>query len=205
MLVEIKVPVLPESVTEGTLGAWHKKVGDVVKRDENIVDLETDKVVLEIVATADGVLSEIDIEEGATVTNNQLLGKIDTEASAAAEETAGSPSESNAQQPVKAGPAARKLLKEHGLSGDQVLGSGVKGAITKKDVEQHLKVAASVVPTAESSATVAPAAPASQPAAVSSTATDAEGRHDRRVPMSRLRSRIAERLKEAQNTAALLG
>ncbi|MBL7000512.1 MAG: dihydrolipoamide succinyltransferase, partial [Gammaproteobacteria bacterium] len=78
MLLEIKVPVLPESVTEGTLGAWHKKVGDAVKESEHIVDLETDKVVLEIVATSAGVLTSIDIEEGATVTNNQILGKIDT-------------------------------------------------------------------------------------------------------------------------------
>ena len=196
MLVEIKVPVLPESVTEGTLGAWHKQVGDVVKRDETIVDLETDKVVLEIVATADGVLSSIDIEEGATVTNNQVLGKIDTEASTAAASEPAAP----ASKEAKAGPAARKLLKEHDLSADEVQGTGVKGAITKKDVEQHLKVNATVAP----AQTAAPE-PAPTPAAASAAATlSEEGRNDRRVPMSRLRSRIAERLKEAQNTAALL-
>jgi len=196
MLVEIKVPVLPESVTEGTLGAWHKKVGDVVKRDENIVDLETDKVVLEIVATADGVLSSIDIEEGATVTNNQLLGKIDTEAAGA---SAGEPA-STASKEVKAGPAARKLLKEHDLSAGEVPGTGVKGAITKKDVEQHLKVSATVAPVQSA----APAAVPAQAASSEPAAPSEDGRNDRRVPMSRMRSRIAERLKEAQNTAALL-
>jgi len=191
MLVEIKVPVLPESVTEGTLGAWHKKVGDVVKRDENIVDLETDKVVLEIVATADGVLTSIDIEEGASVTNNQVLGKIDTEAvSASASETPVAESKD-----AKTGPAARKALKEHNLSADEVQGSGVKGSITRKDVEQHLKVTATVSPAQQAASTAA----TSDPVALSE-----DGRHDRRVPMSRLRTRIAERLKEAQNTAALL-
>ncbi len=196
MLVEIKVPVLPESVTEGTLGAWHKKVGDVVKQDENIVDLETDKVVLEIVATADGVLSSIDIEEGATVTNNQVLGKIDTEASVTSAETA----DSSASKPVKAGPAARKLLKENDLSPQQVQGSGAKGAITKKDVEQHLKIAATVQPAQPEVAAPAAVTPSSSAAPEFSE----DGRNDRRVPMSRLRMRIAQRLKEAQNTAALL-
>jgi 2-oxoglutarate dehydrogenase E2 component (dihydrolipoamide succinyltransferase) len=195
MLVEIKVPVLPESVTEGTLGAWHKKVGDVVKRDENIVDLETDKVVLEIVATTDGVLTSIDIEEGATVTNNQVLGKIDTEAATASTSEAAVPESTEA----KAGPAARKLLKEHNLSADAVQGTGVKGAITKKDIEQHLKATATVAPTQQA----VPAAPVAT-SSVPDTAMSEDGRNDRRVPMSRLRTRIAERLKEAQNTAALL-
>ena len=201
MIVEIKVPVLPESVTEGTLGAWHKKVGDVVKQDENIVDLETDKVVLEIVATASGVLTSIDIEEGATVTNNQVLGKIDTEA--VAESTADQPEPAPAKD-AKAGPAARKLLKQHGLSADQVEGSGVKGAVTKKDVEQHLKVTAALTPSQTSATPAVAPAPVAGAAVVGDANISEDGRHDRRVPMSRLRSRIAERLKEAQNTAALL-
>ncbi len=218
MLVEIKVPVLPESVTEGTLGAWHKKVGDAVKRDENIVDLETDKVVLEIVATHDGVLNSIDVEEGATVTNNQVLGKIDTEAaSQPAEKSADKPAEKTAEQSAektvavpetdsepaaaKAGPAARKLLKEHGLSIEQVQGSGAKGAVTKKDVEQHIKVMATLTPSQSTSSGSTAETTAMPP--VSDPMLD-EARHDRRVPMSRLRRRIAERLKEAQNTAALL-
>ncbi|MDJ0832503.1 MAG: 2-oxoglutarate dehydrogenase complex dihydrolipoyllysine-residue succinyltransferase [Gammaproteobacteria bacterium] len=194
MMVEIKVPVLPESVTEGTLGAWHKKVGDVVKQDENIVDLETDKVVLEIVATASGVLSSIEMEEGATVTNNQILGKIDTEAAASAEPAAEEPAQA---QEAKAGPAARKLMKQHELSADQIEGTGQKGSVTKQDVERHLKAV-------EAPATK-PAEPVPQPVTpVPAVVETMDGRNDRRVPMSRLRSRIAERLKEAQNTAAML-
>lgn len=198
MMVEIKVPVLPESVTEGTLGAWHKKVGDVVKQDENIVDLETDKVVLEIVATASGVLTSIEMEEGATVTNNQILGKIDTEAAASAEPAAEEPAPA---QDAKAGPAARKLMKQHDLSADQIEGTGQKGSVTKQDVERHLKSVEAPAPqSSEPAATQQAAAPAPAPTLVESL----EGRNDRRVPMSRLRSRIAERLKEAQNTAAML-
>ncbi|MCP4076390.1 MAG: 2-oxoglutarate dehydrogenase complex dihydrolipoyllysine-residue succinyltransferase [Gammaproteobacteria bacterium] len=190
MLVEIKVPVLPESVTEGTLGAWHKQVGDTVKQDDIIVELETDKVVLEIVATATGVLSSIDMEEGTNVTNNQILGKIDTEAAAVTEKQADAGSSAKSS---KAGPAARKLLKQNELSENQVTGTGAKGAITKQDVEKHLKATATVAPAATT--------PEQTPKI---EAVSSEGRNDRRVPMSRLRSRIAERLKEAQNTAALL-
>jgi 2-oxoglutarate dehydrogenase E2 component (dihydrolipoamide succinyltransferase) len=190
MLVEIKVPVLPESVTEGTLGAWHKQVGDTVKESEHIVDLETDKVVLEIVATSAGVITSIDMEEGATVTNNQILGKIDTEA------VSEQPVQEAADTPAtetRAGPAARKLLKQNELPGDAVDGTGPKGAVTRQDVERHLK------------STAAKADSSSPAASVSAPATDStEHRNDRRVPMSRMRSRIAERLKEAQNSAAML-
>ena len=189
MLVEIKAPVLPESVTEGTLGAWHKQVGDTVKQDDIIVDLETDKVVLEIVATASGVLTSIEMEEGATVTNNQILGRIDNEAV---------PKQVMEQQPPvaesKAGPSARKLLKQNELSADQIEGSGQKGAITRQDIEKHLQAAATVV---------APA-PVPQKVVEQSAQPATEARNDRRVPMSRLRLRIAERLKQAQNSAALL-
>lgn len=199
MLVEIKVPVLPESVSEGTLGAWHKKIGDAVTQDENIVDLETDKVVLEIVATATGVLTSVEMEEGATVTNNQILGRIDTEAAgtsqsepeSAADEAEEEPTQDSAS--AKAGPAARKLLKQNNLSIDDVTGTGQKGAITKKDVEDHLKSSAAQQP-----------APAQARNDEPSADVMAGDRNDRRVPMSRLRTRIAERLKEAQNTAALL-
>lgn len=194
MLVEIKVPVLPESVSEGTLGAWHKKQGNVVKRDENIVDLETDKVVLEIVATASGVLSFIDMEEGAIVTSNQILGRIDTEAVASQKVVHESSSEATES---RAGPAARQLLKQNNLSVDDVEGSGQKGAVTKQDVERHLKATAVAIPASEQSPlqSAVPAIPVSEMNG---------DRNDRRVPMSRLRTRIAERLKEAQNTAALL-
>ena len=198
MLVEIKVPVLPESVTEGTLGAWHKKVGDTVTQDELIVELETDKVVLEIVATASGVLTSVDMEEGATVTNNQLLGTIDTEAAGAGAEAAPAAeaeAEEEEESSGKAGPAARKLLKQNNLSVDDVKGTGQKGTVTKQDVEKHL---------AANAAAPAPA-PVVEKAPPAATEVSLDGdRNDRRVPMSRLRSRIAERLKEAQNTAAML-
>jgi len=192
MLLEIKVPVLPESVTEGTLGAWHKKVGDVVKESEHIVDLETDKVVLEIVATSAGVLTSIDIEEGAIVTNNQILGTIDTEAAVAAEPE--QKAVESADTESRAGPSARKLLKQNELSKEQVDGTGPKGAVTKQDVERHLKASTAASPSAPASA-----APSAAPEAAA-----AGQRNDRRVPMSRMRSRIAERLKEAQNSAAML-
>ena len=198
MLVDIKVPVLPESVTEGTLGAWHKKVGDTVTRDENIVDLETDKVVLEIVATASGILSSIEFEEGATVTNDQVLGRIDDSA------TASSPveekSDDKSADDAKIGPAARKLIKQHDLDSADIQGSGQKGAITKQDVEKHIKSQAK-----QDSAPEPVKAKTTESTTVATQTVDlGEGRNDRRVPMSRLRARIAERLKEAQNTAALL-
>jgi 2-oxoglutarate dehydrogenase E2 component (dihydrolipoamide succinyltransferase) len=197
MLVDIKVPVLPESVTDGTLGAWHKKVGDTVSKDEHIVDLETDKVVLEIVATASGILTSIEHEEGATVTNNQVLGKIDDSATGVADPVSES---SPPAQDAKAGPAARKLLKQHGLDAKDVEGTGQKGAVTKQDVEKHLAAKQSSVPEMTATAAVEPQTPAPE-----SNVEQFEGtRNDRRVPMSRLRARIADRLKEAQNTAALL-
>lgn len=204
MQVEIKVPQLPESVSEGTLGDWHKQIGDSVAVDENIVDLETDKVVLEIVANKAGVIESIEFETGDTVKGGDLLGTINTEvaaAPAAAAPVAGAPAagapaaeESNAAS--KAGPAVRKMLQENNLSVEDVQGTGKKGAILKTDVEQHLQ--SQSAPTAAAPST--PAAPPTPAAA----AIPAGGRNDRRVPMSRLRAKIAERLKEAQNTAAML-
>jgi 2-oxoglutarate dehydrogenase E2 component (dihydrolipoamide succinyltransferase) len=191
MLVEIKVPVLPESVTEGTLGAWHKQVGDSVKQDDIIVDLETDKVVLEIVATASGVITSIDKEEGDTVTNNQILAIIDTEA--ATEAAAEAKPEASAEP--KAGPAARKAMKQNDVNPAEVTGTGQKGAITKQDVEKHVQATAAAQPAAASAPAPAPAAAPAQ---------SGDNRNDRRVPMSRMRARIAERLKDAQNTAAML-
>ena len=205
MQVEIKVPQLPESVSEGTLGDWHKQVGDSVAVDENIVDLETDKVVLEIVASKAGVIESIEFETGATVKSGDLLGTINTEAAAApaaVAPVAGAPAEEESNAASKAGPAVRKMLQENNLSVDDVQGTGKKGAILKADVEQHLQRQSA--PTA---AAPAPApAPASAPAAPTpaAAAIPAGGRNDRRVPMSRLRAKIAERLKQAQNTAAML-
>lgn len=195
MQVEIKVPVLPESVTEGTLGDWHKQVGDSVAVEENIVDLETDKVVLEIVASSAGVIESIAFESGATVKTDDVLGVINTEAAASAPaiavaEPAVEPAVATGDG--RASPAVRKLLQEHNLSAQDIQPSGKKGAITKADVERHLQQQAPAAPVA-----AAAASPPPQP--IPST-----GRNDRRVPMSRLRTKIAERLKQAKNTAALL-
>ena len=199
MQVEIKVPVLPESVAEGTLGDWHKQVGDSVAVDENIVDLETDKVVLEIVASKAGVIESIAYASGDTVKDGDVLGVINTEG-IATEVTEAAVEDSPATN--RASPAVRKLLSENNLSVDDIKGSGKKGAILKKDVEQHLqqqqsadKVESVTEPTAVAATTAATPPPAPVPTS---------GRNDRRVPMSRMRARIAERLKQAQNTAALL-
>lgn len=208
MQVEIKVPVLPESVTEGTLGEWHKKIGDNVAVDENVVDLETDKVVLEIVSTSAGVIESISFETGDTVKNGDILAVINTDAAApaekkekTAEEPAARPEKAEkhsaaaadqAELDNKASPAVRKLIKEKNLSIDEIKASGKKGQVLKEDVEKHL--------------TNQPAArAAAAPAATAAPVNLAQGeRNDRRVPMSRLRLKIAERLKQAQNTAALL-
>jgi len=214
MQVEIKVPQLPESVTEGTLGDWHKQVGDSVAVDENIVDLETDKVVLEIVASKAGVIESIAYASGDTVKSGDVLGVINTEAAAApaagdapaagkqAEVEAEAAEEPVAEAPAaadeaaagKASPAVRKLLKENSLSVDDVPGSGKKGAILKSDVEQYLAQQ-------QASPAAAPQAPAAAPPAPPMPTGE---RNDRRVPMSRLRKKVAERLKQAQNTAAML-
>ena len=196
MLVELKVPVLPESVTEGTLGEWHKKVGDSVEVDENVVDLETDKVVLEIVATKAGVIESMAFETGDTVKNEDVLGVINTDVPAAAE---AKPSVTkDAPGSPKASPAVRKLINENDLSIADIKATGKKGQVLKEDVQQHIE--------GKAAAPAKQAEPASAPPVVLPVAeTSATGtRNDRRVPMSRLRARIAERLKQAQNTAALL-
>ncbi len=194
MLVELKVPVLPESVTEGTLGEWHKKIGDTVVADEIVVDLETDKVVLEIVATGAGVLESIAYETGDTVKNDDVLGVINTETIVAPEAKAGE-SES-ATTSNKASPSVRKLINESDLEIDDIKASGKKGQVLKADVEKHLQASA------KAPGASPPAAPV--PTVTASLEVVVAGRNDRRVPMSRLRAKIAERLKQAQNTAAML-
>ena len=202
MQVEIKVPVLPESVTEGTLGDWHKQVGDSVAVDENIVDLETDKVVLEIVAQKAGVIESIAFASGDTVKDGEVLGVINTEVAAPAAADAKPVEDSAAAN--RASPAVRKLLNENDLSGDEIQGTGKKGAILKKDVELHLQQQAAPAKVEASRAEAAPAAAPASAAVPAAAAIPVAGRNDRRVPMSRLRAKIAERLKQAQNTAALL-
>src|SRR5690606_1467343 len=150
MSTEIKAPQFPESVADGTVATWHKKVGESVKRDELLVDIETDKVVLEVVAPADGVLKEIRKDEGDTVESQELLGIFEEGASAGAAADGGSKpaaekAEAKAQESADedataaAGPAARKLMAEHGLDASRVEGSGKGGRITREDVEQALK------------------------------------------------------------------
>ena len=146
MSIEIKVPPLPESVSDATLVAWHKKAGDTVSRDENLVDLETDKVVLEVPAPASGTLKEIIIEDGATVTAGDVLAVLE-EGEAAAEKTTQAPAAKKTSAPVeekvakapKTSPAVRRLLDEHDLDETMVIGTGKGGRITKADVLSFLK------------------------------------------------------------------
>ncbi len=194
MSIEVKVPALPESVADATIAAWHKQPGDKVSRDENLLDLETDKVVLEVPAPADGVLESCLFQVGDTVTAGQVLAQLKegavADAAPASKETETAP---NAEVPSVApstGPAVRRLMDEHGLNPADISGSGKDGRITKHDVEAFIastrqKKAAAPAPT-----TVAPVA--------------AGAREERRVPMSRLRVRIAERLLQAQHESAML-
>ena len=198
MIVEVNVPVFAESITEGTLLKWYKKVGDSVARDETLVDIETDKVVLEVPAPQAGVLVEIVVQDGETVTTQQLLAKIDTAAvsaqAAPAEIQAASAAPQTAapafnSQAGVAMPAAAKLAAEKGVDVSQIQGSGRDGRVLKEDVLN--------APAAPKAA--APAAPAFQAAAL-----PAGERFEQRVPMSRLRARVAERLLESQAQNAIL-
>ena len=191
MIVEVNVPVFAESITEGTLLAWHKKIGEAVARDEILVDIETDKVVLEVPAPQAGVLVEVIVNEGDTVISQQVLAKIDTEAAAVsaapaqaapAAEAAAPAAASNAQAGV-AMPAAAKLAAEKGVDVGSIQGSGRDGRVLKEDVQN-----ASAAPKA-----AAPAAP-----------IPVGARPEERVPMSRLRARVAERLLASQQENAIL-
>ena len=192
MIIEVKVPVFAESITEGTLLSWHKKVGDTVTRDETLVDVETDKVVLEVPAPQSGVLVEIVVQDGETVTSEQFLAKIDTEAAATATAPAAQPApaaapaaEAAPSANTQAGvalPAAAKLAAETGVDVASIQGSGRDGRVLKEDVKNTAaKVQAA-------SAAPAPTGP----------------RPEQRVPMSRLRTRVAERLLASQQENAIL-
>ncbi|MBL8436940.1 MAG: 2-oxoglutarate dehydrogenase complex dihydrolipoyllysine-residue succinyltransferase [Zoogloeaceae bacterium] len=195
MLIEVKVPQLSESVSEATLVSWHKKEGDSVSRDENLIDIETDKVVLETPAPADGVLVKIIKGNGDTVTSGDLLAQIDTEGKAAAAGPAAAPAPAPAAAapaapaPAAAAPAgtaspsARKILDEKGIAAADVAGSGRGGRVTKEDAVAAAKPAA--------------AAAAPMPAVTGD-------RPEQRVPMSRLRARVAERLLQSQQQNAIL-
>ncbi|KLV62888.1 MULTISPECIES: 2-oxoglutarate dehydrogenase complex dihydrolipoyllysine-residue succinyltransferase [Citrobacter] len=201
--VDILVPDLPESVADATVATWHKKPGDAVRRDEVLVEIETDKVVLEVPASADGILDAVLEDEGTTVTSRQILGRLregnssGKETSAKSEEKDSTPAQrqqaSLAEQNNDAlSPAIRRLLGEHNLEASAINGTGVGGRITREDVEKHLAKA----PAAKAEAKAPAAAPAAQPAL--------GARGEKRVPMTRLRKRVAERLLEAKNSTAML-
>ena len=206
MLIEIKVPQLAEGTPEGTLAAWHAKVGDAVKRDQNLCDIETDKVVLETPAQSDGVLVEIKVQSGATVTSSVVLGVIDTEAKAGAAAPASSAA-SAATAPVApatsgeapgALPAAKKMMADQGIDAANVQGTGRGDRITKGDVIAAVEAKAAPAPAA--------APVAAKPALVSAPPVNVPlgNRPEQRVAMTRLRMRVAERLVQSQSTAAIL-
>ncbi|WP_339805821.1 2-oxo acid dehydrogenase subunit E2, partial [uncultured Marinobacter sp.] len=203
MSIEIKAPVFPESVAEGTVATWHKKPGEACERDELIVDIETDKVVLEVVAPASGVIEEILSDEGDTVASGQVIGKFKEGAAgespaAAPEKQDEKPAAASAEPaPAASGdsrvsPAARKLAEENDISADSVKGTGKGGLVTREDMQAHIDGGKS-----------APAA-ASKPAAMPEVTVAAGERTEKRVPMTRLRSSIAKRLVSAQQNAAML-
>ncbi len=210
MATDIKAPQFPESVADGTVATWHKQEGEAVKRDELLVDIETDKVVLEVVAPADGVVSKILAAEGDTVESQQVLGHFEEGASGGAspsgDKADSAPAEEEKEEPAneaasdddsasdQAGPAARKLMTEHGVAAAQVTGTGKGGRITKADVEKTIS-------DKEEKRANQPAP--QQPATLDVPATPGE-REERRVPMTRLRKRIAERLVSAQQNSAML-
>jgi len=210
MLIEVKVPVLPESITEATLVNWHKKAGESVRRDENLIDVETDKVVLELPAPDSGVIAEIRKPDGATGMAQEVIAVIDTAAKATAAKSAvvagaaaapPSPTATAvaAQDNVSALPSARKLMADQGVAAAQVTGTGRGGRITKGDVLEAVE--------AKATTPKAPKLSAPEPVAKAPAVplpTKPGGRPEQRVPMSRLRQRVAERLVQSQSVAAIL-
>ena len=212
MALEVKVPVLPESVSDATIATWHKKAGDTVKRDENLVDLETDKVVLEVPAQADGVLKEIRKETGATVTSQEILAIIEEGAAAAAPAPAAR-SETKQAAPALAAappspqpsalspaasqlsPAGQRVATENRIDPAQVAGTGRGGQVTKEDLVNFMRTGQAAPPSPQPSAlSSAPSAPRPTPGS----------RPEERVPMTRMRAKIAERLMQSKNSIAML-
>jgi 2-oxoglutarate dehydrogenase E2 component (dihydrolipoamide succinyltransferase) len=204
MLVEVKVPQLSESVAEATLVSWHKKAGEYVKRDENLVDIETDKVVLETPAPESGVLASIVKGDGGTVTSNEVIARIDTEAKPAAQPPAAAPKAEPKGGAAAALPAAQKLAVEKKVDTATISGTGRGGRVTKGDVLEVLKGGAASAAKAPAAAPP-PATPMPQRAPAPAVDLGSLGeRPEQRVAMSRLRARIAERLVQSQATAAIL-
>ncbi len=203
MLIEVKVPQLSESVAEATLVAWHKREGQAVKRDENLIDIETDKVVMELPAPADGVITKILKGDKGLVISGEVIAMIDTEGKAAGAPAAvaapaaavAAHAAAPASSAAAMSPAAAKIAAEEGVSAADVAGTGRGGRITKEDV-----VAVSAKPAAAPAPVAAKAATAAAPA----VALNLAGRPEQRVPMSRLRARVAERLLQSQSTNAIL-
>ena len=217
MLVEVKVPQLSESVAEATLLSWHKKEGEAVKRDENLVDIETDKVVLELPAPADGVIVKVAKGDGSTVLAGEVIATIDTEGkgvAAAAPAPAAAvrpeavavpptPPPDALRQDARLMPSARKLVDEQGIDPTRITGSGREGRITKSDVMGQMARSQQIAVPATPATPAAKGALAPAPVPVSVDKLLA-GRPEQRVPMSRLRARVAERLVQSQSTAAIL-
>jgi 2-oxoglutarate dehydrogenase E2 component (dihydrolipoamide succinyltransferase) len=216
-LVEVKVPQLSESVAEATLLQWKKKPGEAVAQDEILIEIETDKVVLEVPAPAAGVLAELVVADGGTVVSDQLIARIDTEGKAgaaapAAPAAAPAVAAPAAQAAVPAGkaavamPAAAKLMADHGLGAGSVPGTGRDGRVTKGDVLGALSAPAPAPAPAPAVRAAAPAAPVARPlqAVAAPLSVNLGDRPEQRVPMSRLRARIAERLLQSQATNAIL-
>ena len=203
MSIEIKAPTFPESVADGTVATWHKQPGEAVSADELIVDIETDKVVLEVVAPADGVIKEIVKGEGETVLSDEVIAHFEAGAagSAAPAAAATSAAAAPASDADKVGPAARKLIDENGLDASQIPGTGKNGGITKEDVVNYM---ANKAATPAPAPAAAPAAPAAAAPAAPTVSVDLGARVEKRVPMTRLRATIAKRLVEAQQNAAML-
>ena len=202
MTIELNAPTLPESVPDGTISSWHKKAGDTVRRDEVLVDIETDKVVIEVPSPADGVLKEIYKHAGDTVLSNEPIGRIEPpgpgetlealDSGPAEEAPEQTGSEVEPEPAPAAGPAARRLMEENELDPEDIKGSGKGGRITRQDVLDRLKT------------DVADPAPAPAPSPAAPAPQSMENRKEERVPMSRLRARVAQRLLEASNSTAML-
>ena len=205
MAIEIKAPVFPESVADGEVAVWHKAEGEAVSQDELIVEIETDKVVIEVVAPEDGVITKIHAQEGDVIQSEQLLATLEQGAAAvpsaatpSAPATAASPA-GDASDAALLGPAARQLVDEHQLDISQIAGSGKNGRITKEDILKYMK-------TRDTAAAASPAKPAPAPAdsAEAAPVGPSSERVERRVPMTRMRSKIAERLLHATQETAML-
>jgi len=203
MTIEIKAPTLPESVPDGTIANWYKNVGDTVTRDELLVDIETDKVVIEVVSPTDGTLKEILMAAGETIVSNQAIGSVlandgkqaavaDTAKPEVESQPATQEEASSSEAEAMISPAAKKLIDENNLDAASITGSGKAGRITKEDILKKLESG------------VAPQAPVNTPTAPANIGVSEDGRLEERVPMSRLRAKVAERLLHASQSTAML-